>query len=63
MNSACHKDAWGLAEETNGCRHIYYIRVKISIVIKIMFSMRKPFPRSELKRNLCGKGDFSFNLI
>ena len=49
MNSACHKDAWGLAEETNGCRNIYYIRVEISFVIKIVCH-EKTFSRSELKK-------------
>ena len=51
MNSAYHKDAWGLAEETNGFRNIYYIRVEISIVIKIVCH-EKTFYRSELKKKI-----------
>lgn len=58
MNSACHKDAWHLAEETNGCRRIYYIRVEISIAIKIMFFMRKPFPGLSSKETFVEKEIF-----
>lgn len=43
MNPACHV-SWGLTEEKNGCKNIYYIRVVVSAVIKIMFFMKRPFP-------------------